>query len=69
MEELDYPDLDSHRQRHEELTEEVQGYRERYASGEEHLSTEIMYLLRDWLKKHIQEEDRHYGPFFKSHGV
>jgi hemerythrin len=30
---------------------------------------ETLNFLRDWLKHHIQESDKGYGPYLNQHGV
>jgi hemerythrin-like metal-binding protein len=63
-----YPQLDAHRQRHRELTEEVEGYVQRFEKGEAALSVHLIGFLRNWLTNHIQREDRAYSGWVMQRG-
>jgi hemerythrin len=64
-----YPQLEAHRQRHRELTEEVAGYVKRIEHGEAPLSVHLIGFLRNWLTNHIQREDRAYSGWVLEHGI
>lgn len=64
-----YPQLEAHRQRHRELTEEVAGYVKRFERGEAALSVHLIGFLRDWLTNHIRREDRAYSGWVLQRGI
>ncbi len=56
-----YPDLERHKEIHEDLTEQVEEVRDDYRKGySESLTRDVLVFLRDWLKKHILGEDKKY---------
>lgn len=64
-----YPPLTAHRGLHRDLTKQVEVYIRRFEDGEISLSVPIMDFLQDWLREHIQKEDRPYGKWLNEHGV
>jgi hemerythrin len=64
-----FPGLAQHRKRHQELTQEVAGYLERFDRGEAALSIHLMTFLREWLANHILREDRAYSAWLEQHGI
>ncbi len=63
-----YPRLAQHRELHAALTRQVEEFVARYDRGESALSVPLLTFLRDWLTKHIQREDREYGPWMNEKG-
>jgi hemerythrin len=63
MERAAYPGLEQHRELHRELTAQVRDLQDRYENGEESISTEVLYFLRDWLTNHILSEDQGYREY------
>ena len=66
---LGYPAFEEHKGEHEALIDDLSGLRERFASGQQALSFELMHFLRMWLTNHIQETDMEYSRFFLDRGV
>jgi hemerythrin len=64
-----YPGLAGHREKHRELTKQVEEYVARFEKGEITLNLALMNFLRDWLTNHIQKTDKEYGPWLNEHGV
>jgi hemerythrin len=64
-----FPDLAQHRRHHQELTEQVAGYLERFDRGEAALSIHLMTFLREWLANHILREDRAYSAWLAQQGI
>jgi len=62
----DYPDYDSHRKEHLELTTQVQDFSKRLAEGKSSFSLELMTFLKDWLTNHILGTDMKYKSFFSN---
>ena len=64
-----YTGLAEHTLRHRDLTRQVEGYVTRFQHGEITLNLHLMHFLRDWLTRHIQGEDRAYGPAMRARGL
>lgn len=64
-----YPNLDAHRAKHRDLTRQVEQFVHRYEKGELALTVDLLMFLREWLVRHIQKEDREYGPWLNHQGV
>lgn len=61
--------LAGHAAKHRDLTVQVQNYVSRYQRGEIALDVHLLLFLCDWLKTHIQKDDKTYGPWLNSAGV
>ena len=66
---LNYPDYENHKAIHEELIQHVIELRDKVESGKTAIGFELMHFLRNWLTKHIMEEDMAYSSFFLSAGA
>ena len=64
-----YPGLAAHKAHHNDLTKQVGEFLTRYKNGDVTLNIELLRFLSDWLTKHIQHEDKEYGPWLTRHGV
>jgi hemerythrin len=64
-----YPEYERHKKEHNLLVMQVQDIQKKYQEGTAVLTQSVMSFLKDWLQKHIQGEDRSYGPFLNSKGV
>ncbi len=64
-----YPDAAGHKAKHEDFVKTVSEFKSGYESGKVALTVEIMTFLKNWLKGHIQGDDRKYGPFFNEKGL
>jgi len=64
-----YPETSSHKKAHESLKSQVTRFIERFRSGKEQVSTELMDFLKDWLTTHIKSVDKKYSAFLRQHGV
>lgn len=66
-----YPDYQRHKKEHEDLTKQALELKSKFDTDKFRitLTMETMDFLRDWLKNHIQGEDKKYGPFLNSKGV
>lgn len=69
MEVARYPEFDRHRNRHRDLVRQVGEFATRCEKGEATVNVELMDFLRDWLTRHIQREDKGYGPWLNEHGI
>lgn len=64
-----YPGLARHRMQHFELTKQVEEFTARYERGECSINVRLLKFLSDWLTRHIQHEDKEYGPWLNRNGV
>lgn len=64
-----YPDADSQKNMHRKFIDKVVDFKKQIDSGRIGLSIVVIDFLSDWLKNHIQIEDRKYGPFLNGQGV
>ena len=69
MEQANYPDLNEQKNMHRKFIEKVNGYKKEYESGSLGLSIKVIDFLSDWLKNHIQVEDKKYGPHLNRQGI
>jgi hemerythrin len=69
MQQHDYPELDSHRKKHEYLKKEILHYNRRFAAGESFDDIDFIKFMKDWIVDHILTVDRKYGPFLNKMGV
>jgi hemerythrin len=66
--ETEYEELESHRQQHSDLINELRDLHRQFKAGT--LSALAMpNFLKKWLMEHIQNSDRRYVPHLKSKGV
>ncbi|MEN8166535.1 MAG: bacteriohemerythrin [Pseudomonadota bacterium] len=66
---LNYPGYEEHKAIHEELLTHVIELREKVESGKTAIGFELMHFLKNWLTKHIMEEDMQYSGFFLAAGA
>lgn len=66
---LDYPGYEQHKIVHEELFKHVMQLQEKVKSGKTAIGFELMHFLKNWLTKHILEEDMEYSEFFLAAGA
>ncbi|MBD3273882.1 MAG: bacteriohemerythrin [Candidatus Marinimicrobia bacterium] len=62
-----YPDMEKHVAQHENLTNQVVKYVERFENGER-ISLDFMKFLTEWLTNHIKGSDQSYSSFFNNKG-
>jgi hemerythrin-like metal-binding protein len=58
-----YPEAPAHKKEHADLVAKVADLHEKHHSGALFVSVEVLDFLAAWLKNHIQESDKRYGPF------
>ena len=65
-----YPDLAKHKAEHDKFVSQVLDIQKKFASaGNALLTLSTLSFLKDWLVKHIQGEDKKYGPFLNAKGI
>ena len=65
---LDYPDYEEHKRHHEQLIDQINELQTKVASGK-HASFELLHFLKNWLTRHILEEDMEYAPHMLKKGI
>jgi hemerythrin len=69
MKQYNYPEYEKHKKEHNLLVMQVLDLQKMYKNGTAILTQDVMQFLKDWLQKHIQGEDKKYGPFLNNKGV
>lgn len=64
-----YPDAEEHTREHAGFASQVSKFKTDFDSGRVSLSVEVMNFLMEWLTKHIEGQDRKYGPFLNEKGL
>ena len=64
LEEINYPQLEEHRQEHNKLKQDVATFHERVKQGDASVVAEFYSFLREWLLDHIVESDKQYTQYF-----
>lgn len=64
MKQFNYPKYEQHKKEHDAFISKVNDLEQKLKSGKAILSFEITNFLKDWIKKHIQEEDKQYTSLF-----
>lgn len=62
MRKANYAALEQHRQEHEKLVKTCVNLQQQFRAGQAEITEETTAFLRDWLKQHIPQVDRKYGP-------
>ncbi|MCX8070702.1 MAG: bacteriohemerythrin [Thermodesulfovibrionales bacterium] len=71
MKQHNYPDYEKHKKEHENLSQKVVEFQQKYAksSNDPLLVQELSIFLKNWLTNHIVGIDKKYAPFLLSKGV
>ncbi len=70
FDEYSYTEKDTHKIKHQSLSQQVRELRRLMESGGEFmLAIEIMAFLKEWLMQHILEYDKSYVPYLLSKGA
>lgn len=62
----DYPEYAEHKAAHDALTAQVVEFQRDFESGRVGMTVQLLQFLKDWLRHHIGETDRHIAEFLKS---
>jgi hemerythrin-like metal-binding protein len=68
MERHDYPDLDAHKHKHQQLVQQVVDFRSRIERGDQVVG-ELLEFVKRWLLQHIQHSDKAYQAHLNDRGV
>jgi len=69
MEANDYPDLQAHKRKHQEMIDQVDQFVADYNQRGHEALESVADFLRGWLINHINGTDKQYGPYLNSKGV
>ncbi|MBI5634804.1 MAG: hemerythrin family protein [Nitrospirae bacterium] len=69
MRKYSYPEYDSHRKEHIDLTEKTLGLLQESYNSKESIGPEVLAFLKEWLRHHILETDKQYSPFLNARGL
>lgn len=69
MKNTGYPGYLEHKEKHEKMATMVLGYVKKFQANEMSSPIEISNFLKDWLKKHIMNTDKAYGPHLNEKGI
>jgi hemerythrin len=63
LETVKYPQLETHRSRHEEFIKKVLEEVKDFQNGRKFVPNLFVRYLKDWILSHIAMEDKHYGEY------
>ncbi|VAW69957.1 hypothetical protein MNBD_GAMMA09-1029 [hydrothermal vent metagenome] len=69
MQAYDYCDYMVHRLRHNYFIEHIVDLEIDYMAGKKDVTGRTMYLLKDWIDKHIKIKDKEYSKYLNERGV
>lgn len=69
MESTGFPGLANHRAIHQALSRKVEEFIGRQELGDLAARSQFMYFLREWLTRHMENEDQEYAPWLAQHGI
>ena len=69
MDKHNYPDADAQKKMHKVFIDKASQFKRELESGTLGLTITVSDFLSDWLKNHIQKEDKKYGPYLNQLGV
>ena len=64
MAQIDYPDLNEHREKHKAFLEQLRQYKSDLQDGVILLNSELMKTLANWFVDHELEEDQRYSRYY-----
>lgn len=69
MKDFNYPDYENHKKEHETFVSKVVEIEDKLHANKLVISLGVTAFIKDWLKNHIQEEDKKYSETFIKNGV
>ncbi|CAH2032298.1 bacteriohemerythrin [Trichlorobacter ammonificans] len=64
-----YPAAAEHRQQHQELVQQVTGFKQRFHAGDQLVVEESLQFFTHWLSRHIMHIDKAFARDLKAKGV
>lgn len=69
MESTQFPGLADRRAKHQTLSNKVQEFIARQELGDVAAYSQFMYFLREWITRHMENEDQDYTQWLAEHGI
>ena len=69
MKQHDYPEYESHKAKHMEMRNKIDGYHESHAKEGAVPNEDLFLFLAHWWEEHIMKVDKLYGSFFQAKGL
>lgn len=69
MQQHSYPDYTAHKGEHDKLVQTCADLQKKFHAGAAEITAETTAFVADWLKGHIPNVDKRYGPFLNGKGV
>lgn len=69
LDKYNYPKTAEHKAEHNDLADKAKKYLKDYKSGDLDFTDDVIYFVKDWLKKHMVHTDKKYSAFLISKGV
>jgi len=69
FEKYDYPEFKQHKREHDAFTQKVIDFNVAYTSGQKTITIDVLDFLTEWLRNHILQSDKKFGPFLRNKGV
>jgi hemerythrin len=69
MQQHSYPSYAGHKAEHDKLVQTCVDLQKKFHAGEAEITAETAAFVADWLKDHIPNIDKQYGPFFNEKGI
>ena len=64
-----YPKASSHKEEHKKFLQKALEFKKEFDEGNELVSIPLLFFLRDWLVRHINNSDKKYSAFFNANGL
>ena len=69
MESTKFPGLAEHRAKHREMAGRIADLASRHEKRDAAVYLQLLYFVRDYQSKHMQNEDQEYARWLSAHGV
>jgi hemerythrin-like metal-binding domain len=63
-----YPDIANHKAEHRSFINEINKFKQEFASGDNKVMLKVINFLKDWLLNHIKGTDKKYVPHLQAKG-
>jgi hemerythrin len=69
MESINFPGLAEHRAKHSEMAGKIAEMVSSYKKGDSAVFLQLLYFVRNYESKHLQNEDQQYAQWLSEHGA
>ena len=66
---LGYPEYEPHKEAHDRLIQELKVLIQSAEKSPQGVNFQLMFMIKQWLSRHILETDKQYVPFFVQAGI